>query len=120
MRARSRTALLVALAVAALAAGGSYLVFRDDDAPKLPPGRTLDVRIDDLRFPAGAIAAELTVPVRFDNADDVAHTVTSDDGLFDSGPLEPGKSFSYAFSRRGTFRYHCEIHPAMKGSVVVR
>ena len=59
------------------------------------------------------------------NNDNVTHTVTSGDpqqgpdGKFDSGLLKPGKEFSYTFSEIGTFNYYCQIHPAMKGVVIV-
>ena len=50
---------------------------------------------------------------------DVAHTVTSDDDVFDSGLFGKGMSWNYTFTREGTFRYHCIPHPWMKGSVTV-
>src|SRR5438309_3272811 len=59
------------------------------------------------------------------NNDNVTHTVTSGDpqqgpdGKFDSGLLKPGKKFSYTFTEIGTFNYYCQVHPAMKGVVIV-
>lgn len=47
------------------------------------------------------------------------HTVTSDTGIFKSGNLSRNASFSYTFTTRGTFSYHCSIHPSMKGKVIV-
>jgi len=47
------------------------------------------------------------------------HTVTSDAGQFDSGPLQAGASFASAFSTPGTYLYSCRIHPTMHGRVVV-
>ena len=57
--------------------------------------------------------------VRFLNSDDVPHTFTADDGLFDSGTVEPGDEFRYAFDGPVTVTYHCEIHPSMTGTVEV-
>jgi plastocyanin len=57
--------------------------------------------------------------VTWTNADTEAHTVTADDGLFDSGVLQPGQSYSVWLGGSGTVAYHCKIHPDMKGSVVV-
>jgi hypothetical protein len=45
--------------------------------------------------------------------------VTADNGLFDSGVLEPGQSYSTWLGGSGMVAYHCEIHPDMKGSIVV-
>jgi plastocyanin len=53
------------------------------------------------------------------NNDTVAHTVTADDGLFDSGVLQPGESYSVWFDGSGQVTYHCKIHPDMKGSLIV-
>jgi plastocyanin len=47
------------------------------------------------------------------------HTVTSVDGLFDSGAMSAGNSFAMTFTKAGTFNYTCTIHPEMKGSVLV-
>jgi hypothetical protein len=53
------------------------------------------------------------------NSGAAPHTVTADDGAFDSDRLAPGASFSQPFDTAGTFTYHCEIHPQMTGTIVV-
>ena len=57
--------------------------------------------------------------VSWTNADGAAHTVTADDGSFDSGRLPNGQSFSQVFATQGTFTYHCAIHTSMKATIVV-
>ena len=54
------------------------------------------------------------------NFDDhgVAHTVTADNGSFDSGKRISGE-FTLAFPQPGTYGYHCAVHPDMKGTVTV-
>jgi plastocyanin len=47
------------------------------------------------------------------------HTVTSDDGQFDSGVLEPGDTFLTTVEGSGTLTYHCTLHPEMTGSITV-
>ena len=47
------------------------------------------------------------------------HTVTSDDGLFDSGVMTNGDDFSHTFDSLGTYSYSCSEHPGMNGTVVV-
>lgn len=52
----------------------------------------------------------------------VFHTVTFDDSSVverPSGNLAAGQTYDAVITKTGTFAYHCEIHPAMKGSVVV-
>lgn len=46
-------------------------------------------------------------------------TVTSNNGIFDSGFLNPGETWSYTFTKAGTFRYHCVIHLWVTGEVIV-
>lgn len=58
--------------------------------------------------------------VTFVNSDTAPHTVTADDGSFNSGNLNPGQSWTHTFSTPGTFSFHCEYHAWMKGSIVVR
>jgi plastocyanin len=59
--------------------------------------------------------------VTWTNQDDMPHTATAADELWDSGLLQPGESFSFTFTGGGTFAYHCSIHGAgmMSGTIVV-
>ena len=50
----------------------------------------------------------------------LAHTSTSDGGLWQSSLMEPSDSFDRTFSQGGTFAYHCTPHPFMTGTVVVQ
>jgi plastocyanin len=47
------------------------------------------------------------------------HTVTADDGSFDSGNLDPSEGFSWYFDAPGSFTYACTLHPWMKGKIIV-
>lgn len=60
------------------------------------------------------------------NTDSVAHTVVSDTdysndyaGRFESKLIEPNGTYEYAFFDVGSYPYHCEIHPHMRGLVEV-
>jgi plastocyanin len=63
------------------------------------------------------ISAGTTVAVT--NDDTVAHTWTSDTGLFNSGDIAPGSSYRFTFTKPGTYSYHCSIHPFMTGTITV-
>jgi plastocyanin len=47
------------------------------------------------------------------------HSVTADDGGFESCLHNAGFTFTTTFAKAGTYPYHCSIHPSMKGSVTV-
>src|SRR3989304_5289142 len=64
-------------------------------------------------------SGETRQEVRWVNNGSVAHTVPADRGAFNSRPLAPGDTFSFAFTAAGTIDYHCEIHPTMKGQVAI-
>ena len=57
--------------------------------------------------------------VTWTNTDGFPHTVTADNGSFDSGPVAAGTSYARTFKQAGTFAYHCKIHSSMHGTVVV-
>jgi plastocyanin len=57
--------------------------------------------------------------VTWANADIEKHTVTADDGSFDSGDVAAGASFQHTFATAGTVKYHCIIHESMTGTVTV-
>jgi plastocyanin len=48
-----------------------------------------------------------------------SHTSTSNTGLWDSGLLGTGESFSRVFAAVGAFPYHCIPHPEMQATVTV-
>jgi plastocyanin len=58
--------------------------------------------------------------VLWENVSERTHTVTSDDGFFDSGDVESESRFSFRFNAPGTYRYHCTIHAGIVGEVDVR
>ena len=66
---------------------------------------------------------QISVPtggiVSWTNDDSIQHTVTSDEGLFDAGPISPGDTFENTFDSAGEFGYHCAIHPFMTAVVTV-
>ena len=80
---------------------------------------TTTVSIQDFFFSPANVTVQPGSTVTWVNNGSVPHTVTSDDGQFDSGVLMPGDSFTVVFTGRGTITYHCSIHPSMTGSVTV-
>jgi plastocyanin len=58
--------------------------------------------------------------VEWDNVSERTHTVTADDGSFDSGDLDPAASFTRLFDTAGVFAYHCTKHAGMNGEIDVR
>ncbi len=58
--------------------------------------------------------------VTWANKDTTTHTVTGTTGLFDSGILSPGQTYTHTFAQAGVYSYYCTLHSWMKGNVTVR
>jgi plastocyanin len=80
---------------------------------------TKNVAVVDFAFKPGALTVAKGTTVKFQNQGGTAHTATRNGGGFDRR-LAPGKSASVRFQQRGSFAYHCKIHPFMKGKIVVQ
>ena len=89
-------------------------------ATKTPSSNNVTVNIKNFVFNPTTITIKSGTRVTWVNNDSVPHTVTSDSGsLLNSGTLAPGQSFSFSFSSVTSVNYHCALHPAMKGTVIV-
>ena len=82
-------------------------------------GAEVAVEVVDFAFEPAMVMIEPGTTVTWTNAGDRPHTVTADDGSFDSGRLDPGEQFSVTFDEPGTFTYFCGFHPEMQGTVMV-
>lgn len=92
-------------------------------APAAAPGpatasgaKTVD--INHFKFHPHTLEVAKGTRVVFSNSAGIAHTAT-DPGTFNSGHIAPGESFAVRFEHKGTFSYHCEIHPFMHGKIIV-
>jgi plastocyanin len=75
------------------------------------------VDISHFAFHPPALRVKKGARVAFTNSSPVTHTASG--GSFDTKRIKPGKAKVVQFSQRGTFAYHCKIHPFMKGKIVV-
>jgi plastocyanin len=57
--------------------------------------------------------------VTWTNDDSVPHAIASNIAGFDSGNLSTGQSFTYTFSKFGTFNIQCKYYPWIQGMVIV-
>lgn len=70
-------------------------------------------------FSPKTLKIKVGTTVTWKNMTTVSHTSTSNTGVWDSGIIAPGGSFSFKFTSAGSFAYHCNIHPFMMGTIVV-
>ena len=82
------------------------------------PAASIQTTISGFAFePKITIAAGQTIV--WTNKDSVPHTVTSDNGAWDSGDINSGATYKLTLDKPGTYTYHCMHHPYMTGTIVV-
>lgn len=75
--------------------------------------------IEGSSFNPASITVKAGTEVIWKNKDSSPHTVTADDGSFDSGSLNQGEEFRRKLVKTGTLSYSCDIHAYMSGKIVV-
>jgi plastocyanin len=85
-----------------------------------PSGNAQSVSIVNFEFSPATLSVPVGTKVTWTNKGSAAHTVTADQGAFDSHAVQPGASFAFTFTKAGTYAYHCTIHPSMKATVAVQ
>jgi plastocyanin len=71
--------------------------------------------VQEFAFSPDPYRARAEAKVTVLNLDAVKHTLTADDGSFATGAIGSGRRTSITVDGPGTFAYHCDIHPAMRG-----
>lgn len=112
-----RPGILLATTLSLLLATFSVLI---QDVPVAAhQGNEADVRVVDFAFEPVELIIPAGTTVTWTNDGERPHTVTADDGSFDSGRLDPGEQFSHTFLQTGTYSYHCGFHPDMQATIIV-
>jgi plastocyanin len=84
-------------------------------------GSSSTVKISDFKFSPASVTVKPGAGVAVTNQDSTAHTATADDGhSFDTGTLANGASQTISVTKAGSYPYHCDIHPFMHGTLVVK
>jgi plastocyanin len=83
-----------------------------------------NVIMQDNAFHQQRLTVKVGTTIIWVNKDPAFHSVVSDDGLFRSGQLAIGQTFSYTFDKEGTYPYYCGTHggpggKGMSGEIVV-
>lgn len=85
----------------------------------VPGRRVVEVEMTRLSFGEGELRIPVGTTVRWVNRDPVAHTSTSEEGVWSSPLIGPGETFERTFDEAGEYRYHCIPHPFMRAVVIV-
>ncbi len=113
-----KKSLLSALVVCALA--GAILAGSPHLRAALGGSSSTEIKIDNFSFTPANVTVPTGTQVRWTNRDDIPHTVVSDDQVFKSKALDTDDQFAYTFTKPGTYKYFCSLHPRMTATIVVR
>jgi plastocyanin len=128
--------IVIAVLVLAVIVGGGYLLLQSQKttSPSTAQNVTTQnktetnmeegaeeakVTISNFSFSPETVKVKVGGSVTWTNNDSVSHTVTADNGEFNTDPINKGQSTTLTFDQKGTFTYHCTPHPNMQATVVV-
>jgi plastocyanin len=116
---RARLALLgVVVCVAALLAVALDTRSAASATAPATVSRSATVKIKSFEFIPHKLSISKGTTVVWTNKDGVKHTATRA-GSFTTGKIKPGHSAAVRFTAKGTYAYHCKIHPEMHGKIIV-
>ena len=102
-----------AIGLAALAVGAPH-AGPDGPAPERP---ATEVGMSFNAFTPPRVDVVTGDVVRWENGSVRPHTVTADDGRFDSGRMASGTRFEQRVAAPGVLTYHCSLHAGMVGEI---
>lgn len=109
---------LLPVLIVALSLWQAAAVFADSSPA--PTANVTKVSIDNYAFKPATVTIPVGASVTWTNLDDDPHTATADNGAFDSKGLAKGDTFTFQFTKPGTYSYHCTVHPFMKATIIVQ
>lgn len=87
------------------------------------PAASNVVTIKNSAFSPAILAVKVGTTVTWNQEDSLQHDIVPDKSSSDfegsQRLLAKGESYSYTFTKAGTYKYHCTPHPFMKGAIEV-
>ena len=81
---------------------------------------TVNVRITATAFSPKTLTVNVGDTVTWTNLDRANHQIVANNGIFASGALKTGQSYSYTFKGAGKFNFHDALKPSISGTVDVK
>ena len=78
------------------------------------------ISIKNFQYSPNPISVKVGAKVTVTNDDGTVHTLTANDGQFDTGDLDGGASGTITITAPGTYKYICDIHNYMTGTIEAR
>lgn len=116
-----KTIILIACGAVIVGSAAFFVMRQHASAPTVTPVTGTAVSIKNYQFEPIQLHIKKGETVTWTNNDAAPHIVAGDDAAaWAAGPmLKQGDVYMHTFDTAGTFAYHCNIHPGMRGSIVV-
>jgi len=75
------------------------------------------ITIKDFAFSPRALRVPAGQAIKVSNTDGTAHTVTADGKSFDTGDIDGGTTATITIDKPGKYKYFCNIHNYMTGTI---
>lgn len=125
--------ILIVVLILLILGGGAWFLMskstpRESLVPVTPgteektvtPATTGDIVIEGSKYSPSTLTVKAGAKVTVVNKDFSGHSVTSEDGLFDTGVLGQNATGSFtAPTTPGEYKFHCTPHPSIMGVLVV-
>jgi plastocyanin len=106
----ARNILILALLLAGVA-------IAQTTQPSAPARKAVGMK--GMTFSPATITIKVGDTIVWNNDDDRDHTVVASGNAFKSDNIRPGGSYSFTFTKAGTYTYTCSYHPRMRATIVV-
>lgn len=115
---------LLIIIVIIIALGGGWWFISQNKSTTSSSQQSMEtgklIEIKDFKYAPGTLTVKAGEKITVTNKDAAGHSVTADDGSFDSGVLGKDVSGSItAPSKPGTYKFHCIPHPSIQGTLIV-
>ena len=82
----------------------------------------VEVAIDKFKFEPMNLTIAAGTTVTWINKDKTPHSVIGGDGpvSFKSAGMDTDDKYEFTFTKPGTYKYRCSLHPQMTGTIVVQ
>lgn len=100
----------------------AFFAWRYFTQPKTAPISGMAIEIKNSAFSPNSLTVKAGEKFTLVNRDFMGHSLTADNGSFDSGILGKNESKSItAPAKAGTYKFHCQVHPTtMTGTLIVK
>lgn len=112
--------ILFALVTSILLVGAGCSAGQKKTEQRPDTRKMVKVKIINFGFEPVEVKARVNDIIDWENQDSEKHSVDADDGSWRSRPLAQGDHYQKSFKQPGTYAFHCEFHPTMTGTVIVK